>query len=92
MIFIDFEEESIMVNYNLAEFKAWLEEDESRKDGLEWHRVFRNQIKSNENLQQLIEATGAFDSDWKYCRQVALKWKASVDERERERANWKEPN
>ena len=73
------------MTYKLEEFKAWLEEDEVRKDRLDWNQIFTvYRLNSSEKLKGLIEATGSFSgSEWQYCRQVALKW---IAERERERA------
>ena len=63
------------MTYKLEEFKAWLEEDEVRKERLEWNKIFTvYRLNSSEKLKGLIEATGSFSgSEWQHCRQVALK-------------------
>jgi len=72
-----------MTNYNLEEFKAWLEEKPERQDGLIWTSVFPL-IK--DQFDDFVEAKDSFATEYWKCTQIVVqKWKAQVDQRERER-------
>ena len=75
-----------MTNYNLEDFKAWLEEDETRKEGLteRWESgIFK--FTSPSYFQGFIEGHRGTASYFQPYRRIVLKWKAQVDQRERER-------
>jgi len=79
-----------MTNYNLEEFKAWLEEDETRKEGLteRWESGIFKFTEPN-YFQGFVEGHKGTAVYFQPYRQIVLKWKAQVDhqrERERERA------
>jgi len=63
--------------YKLEEFKTWLAQDESRKEGLNWGTILP-QIKDDNTLQSLIQWTNfpkKHVSGWEKCRAIALKGK-----------------
>ena len=84
------------MTYNLAEFKAWLEENPSKKENLpSWKSVLN---KGTGNYFECFLEMKDYNLTWQFSQlqkgeykgflkyhQVALKWKAEVDERERER-------
>jgi uncharacterized protein involved in high-affinity Fe2+ transport len=85
-----------MVNYSLEEFKAWLEADESRKEGLpNWDYILRQQVKTDTHLEKLVKQENYQEQNfthesWIPYRQVVLKWINEVDQRERERERERE--
>jgi len=77
--------------YNLAEFKEWLEANPELKGGLQWTK-----LTTDNHLKGLIEApeewVGGYNfraEFWQPYQAVALKWKAEIDQRERERERGK---
>jgi len=83
-----------MTKYNLEEFKAWLEADPTRKENLpenaegdsaSWNRVFMLMRITEGNFDRFLINRFATREEYNPYRQVALKWAAEVDTRERER-------
>jgi predicted RNA-binding protein len=84
-----------MVSYSLEEFKAWLEADESRKEGLDWytHREYFLYWESYPNHfenQFVKTAKGEPGGGYKAGNylpyiNVGKKWVAYMEQRERER-------
>jgi len=72
-----------MTNYNLQEFKQWLAENPARKENLpEWNIIFKYMGNQFEDFLYDRFFTHVM---YKPYHQVAKKWKAEVDTRERER-------
>ena len=74
--------------YKLAEFKAWLEADVSRKAGLDWTNNLPR-LTTDTHLIKLIERENYnrinFKDDydyWEPYQKVAFQWKQAVD------SNW----
>ena len=89
-----------MVNYSLEEFKAWLEADESRKEGLDWytHREYFLYWESHPNYFEnhfVKTARGELGGNYKKKKylpymNVGKKWVAYMEQRERERERERE--